>query len=195
MKICLYGASSNFIDKSYIQAVEELGEIMAKRGHTLVYGGGSGGLMGAAARGMTAQNGEIIGISPSFFKVDGELYDKCTDFIYTETMSERKKLLEDYAEAFVVVPGGPGTFDELFETLALRQLGIHNKPIAIFNVNGYYNYLEAMLKNSVTEGFMMEECLELTPLFENADVLLDYLEKYDSKGNEFSVLRKLGKDE
>lgn len=193
MKICLYGASSNTINPSYIEAVEKLGNTMAKRGHTLIYGGGAGGLMGAAARGMTAGNGEIIGISPSFFKVDGELYDKCTDFIYTETMSERKKLLEDYAEAFVVVPGGPGTFDELFETLALRQLGIHNKPIAIFNVNGYYNYLKAMLENSAKEGFMMKEVLELVPLFENCEDLLNYLEQYNSADHEFSVLRKLEK--
>lgn len=193
MKICLYGASSNSINQIYIEAVEALGKTMAQRGHTLIYGGGAGGLMGAAARGMTEENGTIIGISPSFFKVDGELYDKCTEFIYTETMRERKQLLEDKSEAFVVVPGGPGTFDELFETLALRQLGIHQKPIAVFNVNGYYNHLEAMLKNSAEQGFMMEECLNLVPLFDSADELLTYLETYNSDENEFSVLRKLDK--
>lgn len=193
MKICLYGASSNAIDKSYVDAVEMLGEKMAKKGHALVYGGGAGGLMGAAARGMTKENGEIIGISPEFFKVDGELYDKCTEFIYTETMSERKKLLEDKSDAFIVVPGGPGTFDELFETLALRQLGIHTKPIAVFNVNGYYSYLEAMLKNAAEQGFMMSECLELVPFFEDENEMLKYLEEYDSSANEFSVLRKLDK--
>ena len=193
MKICLYGASSNKINKTYIEAVEALGRAMAERGHTLIYGGGSGGLMGAAARGMTEKKGTIIGISPSFFKVDGELYDKCTEFIYTETMRERKQLLEDKSEAFIVVPGGPGTFDELFETLALRQLGVHTKPIAIFNVNGYYNYLDAMLKNTVNEGFMMEECLRLTPLFDDAEDLLSYLEEYDGSNDNFSVLRKLDK--
>lgn len=193
MKICLYGASSNSINKSYIEATEKLGEAMAKRQHTLIYGGGAGGLMGAAARGMTKENGTIIGISPEFFKVDGELYDKCTEFIYTETMRERKQLLEDKAEAFVVVPGGPGTFDELFETLALRQLGIHTKPIAVFNINGYYNHLDAMLKNAAEQGFMMEECLGLTPLFDDADELLSYLEGYDGSESDFSVLRKLDK--
>lgn len=193
MNICLYGASSNLIDRAYIEATEKLGEAMAKKGHTLVYGGGSGGLMGAAARGMTREKGTIIGISPSFFKVDGELYDKCTEFIYTETMSERKKLLEDKADAFIVVPGGPGTFDELFETLALRQLGIHSKPIAIFNINGYYDYLDALLKNTAEQGFMMKECLELTPLFEDAEEMLSYLQNYDSELHKFSVLRKLDK--
>ena len=193
MKICLYGASSNSIDKTYIEAVEGLGRAMAERGHTLIYGGGAGGLMGAAARGMTEGKGEIIGISPEFFKVDGELYDKCTEFIYTETMRERKMLLEDRSDAFIVVPGGPGTFDELFETLALRQLGLHSKPIAVFNVNGYYAPLEAMLKNAAEQGFMMQECLGLTPLFNDENELLSYLEGYDGNGNDFSVLRKLDK--
>lgn len=194
MKICLYGASSNSIDKSYIETVEKLGKAMAERGHTLVYGGGSGGLMGAVARGMTEGRGEIIGISPNFFKVDGELYDKCTEFIYTETMSERKKLLEDMSDAFIVAPGGPGTFDELFETLALRQLGIHHKPIALFNVNGYYNHLSLMLKTAADQKFMIKDCLELTPLFDSIDEMLSYLENYDGSNMEFSVLRKLDKE-
>ena len=93
MNICVYGASSNNIDKSYITAMENLGVEMAKRGHTLVFGGGANGLMGAVARGMTKGGGKIVGISPKFFDVDGVLYDKCTEFIYTETMRERKQLL------------------------------------------------------------------------------------------------------
>lgn len=176
MKICLYGASSNKIDKAYIDATEKLGEEMAKRGHTLIYGGGAAGVMGAAARGVTKGSGEIVGISPRFFDVDGALYDKCTDFIYTETMSERKQLLVDMADGFVVMPGGPGTFDELFETLALRQLGIHNKPIAIFNINGYYNPMAEMLKASYDGGFMTKEVLDLVPFFEDETALLKYLE-------------------
>lgn len=176
MKICLYGASSNNIDKAYIDATEKLGEEMAKRGHTLIYGGGAAGVMGAAARGASKGGGKIVGISPRFFDVDGALYDKCTDFIYTETMRERKQLLVDMSDGFVVMPGGPGTFDELFETLALRQLGIHNKPIAIFNINGYYNPMAEMLKASYDGGFMTKEVLELVPFFEDETALLKYLE-------------------
>ena len=176
MKICLYGASSNNIDKTYIDATEKLGEEMAKRGHTLIYGGGAAGVMGAAARGAPKGGGKIVGISPRFFDVDGALYDKCTDFIYTETMRERKQLLVDMSDGFVVMPGGPGTFDELFETLALRQLGIHNKPIAIFNINGYYNPMAEMLKASYDGGFMTKEVLDLVPFFEDETALLKYLE-------------------
>lgn len=191
MKICLYGASSNQIDKIYIDATERLGEEMAKRGHTLIFGGGANGLMGAAARGATKGNGEIIGISPKFFDVDGVLYDKCTDFIYTETMRERKQLLEDMSEGFIVMPGGPGTFDELFETLALRQLGHHNKPIAIFNINGYYNPLGEMLVSAFKGGFMNKEILELAPLFNDETELLKYLEENREGTGDFSVLKSL----
>ena len=191
MKLCLYGASSNLIDKKYIDATEKLGEEMAKRGHTLVFGGGANGLMGAAARGVTKVGGEIIGISPKFFDVDGVLYDKCTEFIYTETMQERKHLLVTKSDGFIVMPGGPGTFDELFETLSLRQLGIHNKPIAVFNIDGYFDPLGQMLKNAYDGNFMTKEILELCPLFNNETDLLKYLEDNENGTGDFSVLKAL----
>ena len=191
MRLCLYGASSNLIDKKYIEATEKLGEEMAKRGHTLVFGGGANGLMGAAARGATKAGGEILGISPKFFDVDGVLYDKCTEFIYTETMQERKHLLVTKSDGFIVMPGGPGTFDELFETLSLRQLGIHNKPIAVFNIDGYFDPLGQMLKNAYDGNFMTEEILELCPLFNNETDLLKYLEENANGTGDFSVLKAL----
>ena len=191
MRLCLYGASSNLIDKKYIEATEKLGEEMAKRGHTLVFGGGANGLMGAAARGATKAGGEILGISPKFFDVDGVLYDKCTEFIYTETMQERKHLLVTKSDGFIVMPGGPGTFDELFETLSLRQLGIHNKPIAVFNIDGYFDPLGQMLKNAYDGNFMTKEILELCPLFNNETDLLKYLEDNENGTGDFSVLKAL----
>ena len=191
MKLCLYGASSNLINKKYIEATEKLGEELAKRGHTLVFGGGANGLMGAAARGVTKAGGEILGISPKFFDVDGVLYDKCTEFIYTETMQERKHLLVTKSDGFIVMPGGPGTFDELFETLSLRQLGIHNKPIAVFNIDGYFDPLGQMLKNAYDGSFMTKEILELCPLFNNETDLLKYLEENANGTGDFSVLKAL----
>ena len=191
MKLCLYGASSNLINKKYIEATEKLGEELAKRGHTLVFGGGANGLMGAAARGVTKVGGEIIGISPKFFDVDGVLYDKCTEFIYTETMQERKHLLVTKSDGFIVMPGGPGTFDEPFETLSLRQLGIHNKPIAVFNIDGYFDPLGQMLKNAYDGNFMTKEILELCPLFNNETDLLKYLEENANGTGDFSVLKAL----
>lgn len=191
MNICIYGASSNLIDKSYITATEELGEKMGKKGHTLIYGGGANGLMGAAARGFVKGGAEVIGVAPSFFQVDGVLFEKCSEFIYTETMRERKKIMEDRADAFVMTPGGVGTYDEFFEMLTLKQLGQHKKPIAVFNINGFYDKLTEMLENAVEQKFMTRKCLELAPVFSDADELIEYLENYADDNYDFSVLKKV----
>ena len=179
MKICVFGASSNEINKEYIDNVELLGDKMAKRGHSLIFGGGADGLMGAAARGMTKYNGEIIGVAPSFFNVDGVLYEKCTDFIFTETMHERKKIMEDSADAFITVPGGIGTFEEFFEVLTLKQLGRHKKPIAVYNVNGYFDDMLKLMNTAVIQNFMRKESTGLYSAFNGADKMLDYIENYD----------------
>lgn len=183
MNICLYGASSNEIPDIYIKETEKLGECIAKRGHSLVYGGGAAGLMGAAARGVVANSGEVIGVAPSFFNVDGVLFTECKEIIYTETMRERKAIMEERAEAFVAVPGGIGTFDELFEIMTLKQLGRHSKPIALFNANGYFNEMLAMINKAITQGFMTEGCRKLAPAFSNPEELLIYLEKSAKSDN------------
>lgn len=194
MNICLYGASSTEIDESYIKATELLGEELGKRGHNLVYGGGANGLMGAAARGVVRGGGKVIGVAPSFFKVDGVLFSDCAEFIYTETMRQRKAIMEDRAEAFIAVPGGIGTFDELFEILSLKQLGRHSKPVAVFNINGYYNGFKALLENSVKEKFMTEVSGNMAHIFDDAKDLLDYLENYKADEFDLSVLRKVKMD-
>ena len=114
MKFCVYGASSDAIDSSYIEAGEKLGEGLALRGHGVVFGGGAAGMMGAVARGVYSGGGELIGVAPTFFNVDGVLYEHCTDFVYTETMCERKQIMEEYSDGFIVTPGGIGTYDEFF---------------------------------------------------------------------------------
>lgn len=195
MKICLYGASSDHIDKSYISATEELGRAIAERGHGLVYGAGATGLMGAAARGVVEKGGEVIGIAPSFFDVDGILFSQCTQMLYTDTMRERKQLMEEKADAFVAVPGGIGTFDELFEIITLKQLGRHKKPVAIFNVNGYYDELIQMFEKAIKGGFMAEGCRKLAPVFSKPEELLEYLETdlHDQKEYIFSEFKNISK--
>ncbi len=155
MRICIYGAASRTINEKYIKATEELGERLAKRGHTLVFGGGAGGLMGAAARGFTRGGCEdIISIAPSFFNVDGVLYEKCSQYISPDTMRERKRLLEEYADAFIVTPGGIGTLDEFFEIITLRSLARLTKPVVIFNCEGYYDQLLDLLDFFEKEHFV-----------------------------------------
>jgi len=191
MKICVYGASSNSIDEIYKDTAYALAGLMAKHGHTLVYGGGGNGVMGACARGAHDNGGCIIGIAPSFFKVDGVLFEGCTEFIYTDTMRERKKILEDTSDAFIIAPGGLGTFDEFFEILTLKQLNRHNKPIAIFNVNGYYDALLALLENTAAHKFMTNKSLELFDVFDDAQEMLTYIENYDEKPMSISELKDI----
>lgn len=189
MEICVYGASSSTIDKSYIEAGELLGALIAKRNHIVVYGGGAEGMMGAVARGARSENGEVIGIAPSFFKVDGSLYDDCTEFIYTETMRTRKKLLEDKSDAFLVTPGGIGTFDEFFEIITLRQLGQHLKPIAIYNINGYFDPMIEMMKNAIRQNFMTAANEELYFVSDDADAVLNYIETHKPEDLDLSALK------
>lgn len=178
MKICIYGASSKRISDDYINAVESLGKKLALRGHSLVFGGGASGLMGAAARGFTLGGGDILGIAPRFFDADGILYDKCTDFIYTDTMRERKKLLEDKSDCFIVTPGGVGTFDEFFEIITLKQLGRHQKAIVIFNVGGYFDEMLSLMQKAFKEDMLSEKTLSLYKVSDDEDDIITYLENY-----------------
>lgn len=184
MKICIYGASSNAIDKSFINAGERLGTALADHGHSVIFGGGAAGLMGAVARGAYSKGGEIIGISPSFFNVDGALFTHCTDMIYTDTMRERKKLLEEMSDAFIITPGGIGTFDEFFEIYTLRQLGVHKKPIAIFNTDGYYDPLVNMLNNAIEKSFMPDTNMNLLFISDDENKIIEYIANYDPKDYE-----------
>ena len=187
MNICVYGASSNDIDKIFINAAEALGRKIAERSHTLVYGAGGGGVMGGTARGVTAGGGKVIGIVPHFFNVDGMLYDKCDELIKTATMRERKQLMEDMSDAFIMSPGGIGTFDEFFEMLTLKQLSRHTKAIAVFNVDGYYNSLIDCMENAISKNFIKAECRELFRVFSDIDSMLDYIESY--VGKDLNILK------
>ncbi len=191
MYICVYGAASSLIDKSYIEAGEELGRRIAKRGHRLVFGGGNNGMMGAVARGVTEENGVSIGVIPKFFQEAGAeiSYDKCTEYIYTDTMNERKLFLEYTANAFIITPGGIGTFDEFFEILTLKQLGRHNKAIVIYNINGFYDEFAAALYKFVKEQFITNDCAELCKICTSADEALNYIESYDPKDIDLSKVK------
>ena len=154
MNITLYGAASDRIDHVYIERVEELGRAMARRGHTMVFGAGSTGLMGAAARGMAEEGGRIIGVTPHFMHTLEPVSALCTELIATDTMAERKTIMEEKADAFVIVPGGIGTFDEFFQILTLRVLGRHNKPIILYNINGFWDNMIAVIGTDLFKGFI-----------------------------------------
>ena len=178
MKICVYGASGDRLRQEYFDAAYALGALMAENGHTLIYGGGQTGLMGAVGRGAHDKGGEIIGVAPKFFDEPGVLSPDCTEFIFTETMRERKHIMEDMADAFIVLPGGIGTFEEFFETLTLKQLGRHRKPIAIYNIDGYYDLLVDTIKYAIDTEFIKPNCERLFAVFDETqfDSMIDYIE-------------------
>ncbi len=178
MRICIFGAASDLIDNKYVERVEALALKLAERGHDLVFGAGANGLMGAAARGFTKGGGKITGIIPSFFLEDTvePIYDKCDELIYTDTMNERKEGMEDIADAFIIVPGGIGTLEEMFEVITLKQLCQHKKPIAFYNIFNYYDKLMEFMVFSEQERFIREGCHNLYISTENDDELIDYLE-------------------
>lgn len=191
MNICLYGASSPDISPAYLQAAHTLGQLLASHGHTLVYGGGAQGIMGAAASGAYEASGHIIGIAPNFLNVDGILFPHCTKLLMTETMAERKTAMIAHADAFVMAPGGFGTFEEFFEVLTLKQLGRHNPPIAILNTNGYFNQLQAFIGSAVQQGFIREVCLQIYQLCPTPAQTLSYLEQYDAAALDVRHLKNI----
>lgn len=178
MNICVYGAASDDIDKSYLEKGITLGKEIAKRSHTLVFGGGATGLMGAVAKGVESKSGTLVGIAPRFFDVDGILFKRCSEFIFTDTMRQRKKIMEEKSDAFIVTVGGIGTLEEFLEILTLRSLSRHKKPIAILNTNGYYDSLISFLENGAEQKFLKKEDVDLFFVSDDVTSILDYIESY-----------------
>ncbi|MBE6739606.1 MAG: TIGR00730 family Rossman fold protein [Ruminococcaceae bacterium] len=178
MRICVYGAASPTIDENYKEITFNLGKLMVKRGHSLVFGGGGNGLMGAVAQGVKSGNGHIIGVIPKFFDNENieAICNFCDQLIEPDTMRERKQIMEDTADAFIVVPGGIGTYEEFFEILTLKQLCRHTKPIAVYNINGYYDSLFTVMNEAISKNFIKKNCLDLFKLTDNVDELFDYIE-------------------
>lgn len=177
MNICVYCASSEAIDKTYIKSGEEFGEALAEKGHSLIFGAGKFGVMGAVARGCKRNDGNITGVIPHFFDSIDVMFTDCK-IIKTETMRERKQIMENLSDAFVMMPGGIGTFEEFFEILTLKQLERHRKPIVVYNVNGYYDSMIDMLERAVSEKFMSEKCMKLFFISDNKEKIFDYLDNY-----------------
>jgi len=148
VNVCVYCASSDRVDSRFHDAATELGEWIAAGRHTLVYGGGSVGLMGTLARAVHARHGKVAGYIPRRLQeIEGRAYDIADELVVTETMSERKRGMYTRADAFVILPGGIGTLEEFFEVLTLRKLGYHAKPIVVVNLLNFFDPLLALLRH------------------------------------------------
>lgn len=154
MNIAVYSASSNQLPEQYYAAAYRLGEIMAEKGHTLVYGDGGIGIMGKIADGILNAGGKCIGVIPQFMVDQNWHNPRSTERVVVETMHQRKAHIEKISDAMVALPGGIGTFEELLECLTWKQLGLHTKPVVIVNIDGYYDSLLACLDLMVEQHFM-----------------------------------------
>ena len=176
--VAVYCGSSSGSKEEYTQQAQEMGRELARRGLTLVYGGGCVGLMGVIADAVLAEGGKVIGVIPSFL-ADKELaHQGCTELHVVETMHQRKLLMADLAEGFVAMPGGFGTLEELFEVLTWGQLGLHGKPVGLLNTLGFYDALLALLDHMSGEAFLRVENRDQVLQNASAAALLDAMEHY-----------------
>jgi uncharacterized protein (TIGR00730 family) len=173
--ICVYCGSRPGERPEFTSVAQEVGRWIGQRGGQLVYGGGRSGLMGTVAQATRAAGGRVVGIIPKAL-VDKELANPlCDELHVVDTMHERKAMMGERADAFIALPGGIGTLEELFEIWTWRQLGYHDKPVGILNVSGYYGALLAFLAHSVGEGFMDEWQMDLVRAGSEAAALLQAL--------------------
>jgi len=175
--ICVYCSSSNAIDDRYPPVAAALGREIARRNHTLIYGGGAVGLMGVLAHAAHENGGAITGVIPSKLQNrEGVAYD-ADELVVTKTMRERKRIMYDRADAFVVLPGGFGTLEEFMEVLTLKQLGYHEHPITILNVDGFFDTLLSFFQE-LREGHFAREPLEdLVHIVTTAEAAVERIER------------------
>ena len=179
-RLCVFCGSSSGFDPVHRRAADELGALMAREGIELVYGGGSVGLMGAIADAVLAANGRVIGVIPEFLATKELLHTGVTDLRVTHDMHERKALMAELSDGFIAMPGGLGTFEELFEVMTWSQLGLHRKPIGLLNVAGYFDPLVAMIDRAITDGFCKEQHRGLFVVDDDAARLLERLRTHEA---------------
>jgi len=180
--VCVYCGSSDKMSGAYLTAAHEMGRAIAKRGITLTYGAGCTGMMGAVADGALEVGGEVIGVIPKLFATSVLMHQGLTRLEIVEDMHTRKQRLAEISDAFIALPGGYGTFEELFEILTWAQIGLHHKAVGILNNQRYFDPLLAVIEHARAEGFMYAEHSALYVYAEQPDRLLDLLETYQYPG-------------
>lgn len=157
MNVCVYCSSSSAVAEPFRRAARELGQLLAANGHTLIYGGCHVGLMGEVARAAKANGGRVVGVVPRTFADYGLVFEPLDELIVVDSLAERKDIMERRAEAFIALPGGFGTLDELLQVIALKQLGLLEGPIVLLNVQGFYDHLLAHFEVLYRKGLAKPE--------------------------------------
>lgn len=178
--IAVYCGSSKGSNPKFTEEARNIGRLLAEKSIEIVYGAGNVGLMGEVADAALENQGKVCGIIPEFLQNWEVYHSNLTELIVTETMHERKEKMADRADGFIILPGGFGTLDELFEILTWGQLRLHKKPIGILNVDGYYDFLLQHINNIAAQKFMQETNLGLVLSDDNVVELLKKMEKYDA---------------
>lgn len=174
-KICVFCGSSDGKSSKYLDLGKAVGELIAKNNCGLVYGGGKVGIMGAVANSVLENGGEVIGVIPKSLVSKEVAHFEVTKLHVVESMHERKKMMYDFSEAFLVLPGGMGTLDEMFEILTWAQLKLHSKPVYILNEFGFYDSLIQFLQTACEQGFIREEHLKLFQVINKIDAITNLL--------------------
>jgi len=173
--VCVYCGSRPGNHPEFTKTAQQVGTWIGAHGGQLVYGGGRNGLMGSVADATLAAGGRVIGVIPRSLVDKEQAHHGCTELHIVETMHERKHLMAGHADAFLALPGGIGTLEEFFEVWTWRQLGYHDKPIGLLNVNGYFDSLLAFLTTSMSQGFMPDWLMPLISVDTTAEPLLESL--------------------
>jgi uncharacterized protein (TIGR00730 family) len=179
MRLCVFCGSSGGARPAYAEAAGALGQAIARRGHGLVYGGASVGLMGAVADGALAAGGEVIGVLPKSLEEKELAHHGLSALHIVGSMHARKAMMADLSDGFIALPGGIGTLEEAFEVWTWGQLGYHRKPLALLNVDGFYDKLSAFLDHITAEGFVRPPHREMAIVSADIDALLDRVERYE----------------
>lgn len=176
--MAVFCGSSDGNDAKIIEAAHSLGGILAKQKIDLVYGGSKLGLMGRLAEGVLENGGKVTGVIPDFLKTKEVVHANLTELVTTEDMHERKLKMNELSDGFIALPGGFGTFEELFEIVTWAQLGLHKKPIGLLNINGFYDDLIEMLKTMVRKGLLKKENFDILLIAEDAEELLQKMRNF-----------------
>jgi len=177
-RVTVFCGSSSGSDKIFEEQAYLLGKMLAENKIDLVYGGAKVGLMGAVANGVLQNGGKVIGVLPNFLSVKEIAHEELTELILVETMHERKTKMNELSDGVIALPGGFGTLEELFEMVTWAQLGLHKKPVAILNTNGFYNSLIEMIQKMVVEGFLKEVNQQMLLTSDNISGVLEKMKNY-----------------
>lgn len=177
-RICVYCGSSDVIREPYLEAAIEMGQELASQGLTLVYGAGGTGMMGVLADACLEQGGRVVGVIPKIFNTHHLVHKGLSELHVTDNMHARKAMMAELGDAFVALPGGLGTFEELFEILTWAQIGLHSKPVGVLNVDGYYDPLLELIQRAQSNGFMYVEHQALLIAETTATAVLERMKSY-----------------